>query len=665
MSHVPFYNSHLTPESRELPRVPRLPVANASSIRSHSAPGSWNDRPQGRHSPGPSTGKQSIDSSSHVTAISTGAVKTETEAYIRNVSDSERGNPRIDSDPSSHGSQRPDLGDWDENKAAVPRTNLTILDVAALILNKQIGTGIFTTPGAVLLSTRSKGLSVGLWTIGGFWTLMFLLVYLEFGNALPFNGGELVYLDEIYRSPELLATILFSGFFLLLANSYGNSIQFAKHILISALPELEESKELDPRLIRYIAISVVTLVCLIHWFSSRAGLFLNKLVAWYKTILLLVVFIAGMRYSGKHGSEWNDSGHTASATDGMAGMVMIFYSYQGWENANYVAGEIRAFEGRTSRRTLNIGALLGVTTVWILYVLVTVALYRVLDYDTLTGPNSDLAVALKFAPKVFGASTAFKICMALSAFGNVIAVTYTASKVKQSIAIQRILPFWRYLQADHETPKGALVLHWITSVIFIAAAPSPTTPDGYSFTIGLYTYGHIFFSIFVALGLLKLQKRMQSLPDYSNYKLTFFRWNWLLYTVPILFASGNLLILIFAGKTHNEDKIPRWWWPIIISLLLLGSFIYWAGMRLTMVKTNVVNSAGETQTIGDLFGFKVVIYYKDSLNVPTVVEKDIDETLAAKVDGSKRRVVVQTSGRLAGLGVYFDNVKEFVFKYLF
>lgn len=84
-----------------------------------------------------------------------------------------------------------------------------------------------------------------------------------------------------------------------------------------------------------------------------------------------------------------------------------------------------------------------------------------------------------------------------------------------------------------------------------------------------------------------------------------------------------------------------------------------------MVKTNVVNSAGETQTIGDLFGFKVVIYYKDSLNVPTVVEKDIDETLAAKVDGSKRRVVVQTSGRLAGLGVYFDNVKEFVFKYLF
>lgn len=64
--------------------------------------------------------------------------------------------------------------------------------------------------------------------------------------------------------------------------------------------------------------------------------------------------------------------------------------------------------------------------------------------------------------------------------------------VKQSIAIQRILPFWQYLQADDKTPKGALILHWITSVIFIAAAP--THSDGYSFAIGIYTYGHILIS---------------------------------------------------------------------------------------------------------------------------------------------------------------------------
>ncbi|KAF1839684.1 hypothetical protein BDW02DRAFT_463319, partial [Decorospora gaudefroyi] len=418
---------------------------------------------------------------------------------------------------------------------------LTILDVAALILNKQIGTGIFTTPGVVLLSTRSKELSIALWTVGGLWTLMFLLVYLEFGNALPYNGGELVYLDEIYRRPELMATIVFSGFFLMLANSYGNSVQFAKHILISTLPHPEDSHELDPRLIRYIAISVVTFICLIHWFSSRAGLFLNKLVAWYKIFLLLAMFIAGMVYTKKNGSQWQDTGDRG-ASDGMAGMVLIFYSYQGWENANYVAGEIRASQGRTSKKTLNVGAILGVSTVWILYILVTVASYNVLDYDTLTGPNNDLVTATRFAPRVFGALGGFEICIAMSAFGNIVAVTYTASKVKQSIAIQRILPFWRYLQRDEKTPKGALVLHWITSVIFIAAAP--TSSDGYSFAIGLYTYGHILITIFVTLGLLKLEKRMRSLPNHRNYRLTFLRWKPLLYIGTFLFAIGNLLILV-------------------------------------------------------------------------------------------------------------------------
>ena len=236
-----------------------------------------------------------------------------------------RTNARTDSERS----QRPDLGDWDERNLSAHRPPLTILDVAALILNKQIGTGIFTTPGTVLLSTQSKGLSVALWTIGGFWTLMFLFIYLEFGEALPYNGGELVYLDEIYGRPQLLATILFSGYFLMLANSYGNSIQFAKHVLIAASPNLEDSTELDPRLLRYIAISAITLVCLIHWHSSRAGLFLNKLVAWYKVILLLVVFIFGMIWSGNNESQWESSGDGSATSDGMWGMVLIFYSYQG------------------------------------------------------------------------------------------------------------------------------------------------------------------------------------------------------------------------------------------------------------------------------------------------------------------------------------------------
>ena len=49
----------------------------------------------------------------------------------------------------------------------VPRRNLRVHDVAALILNKMVGTGIFTTPGLVLALTKDKPTSIALWIIGG------------------------------------------------------------------------------------------------------------------------------------------------------------------------------------------------------------------------------------------------------------------------------------------------------------------------------------------------------------------------------------------------------------------------------------------------------------------------------------------------------------------
>lgn len=97
--------------------------------------------------------------------------------------------------------------------------------------------------------------------------------------------------------------------------------------------------DLDTRLVRFIAVAVLSVVCLLHYFSNRFGLFMNKLFAIFKTVLLLTVFIAGMKASTKDESGLADFGKThgkRSAGDGLSAMVLIFYAYQGWENANYV-----------------------------------------------------------------------------------------------------------------------------------------------------------------------------------------------------------------------------------------------------------------------------------------------------------------------------------------
>jgi hypothetical protein len=45
-------------------------------------------------------------------------------------------------------------------------------DVCAFIVNKMIGTGIFSAPPTVLLLTRSKGEALGLWVLGFVYTLI-------------------------------------------------------------------------------------------------------------------------------------------------------------------------------------------------------------------------------------------------------------------------------------------------------------------------------------------------------------------------------------------------------------------------------------------------------------------------------------------------------------
>jgi hypothetical protein len=52
------------------------------------------------------------------------------------------------------------------------KRKLGALDVAALIMNKMIGAGIFTTPGTVLSLTQSKRLSIVLWVLGGVYSLI-------------------------------------------------------------------------------------------------------------------------------------------------------------------------------------------------------------------------------------------------------------------------------------------------------------------------------------------------------------------------------------------------------------------------------------------------------------------------------------------------------------
>lgn len=93
---------------------------------------------------------------------------------------------------------------------------LGYIDVACLVLNRMIGSGIFLSPQSVLLGTKSVGSSLLFWAVGAIYALAGMHVYLEYGLNVPRvfhrgheqsvarSGGDLHYVST--SSAELIFT---------------------------------------------------------------------------------------------------------------------------------------------------------------------------------------------------------------------------------------------------------------------------------------------------------------------------------------------------------------------------------------------------------------------------------------------------------------------------
>src|SRR5690606_30784611 len=140
---------------------------------------------------------------------------------------------------------------------------------------------------------------------------------------------------------------VFAVLFVLLGNTAANCIAFAKQIIQAFRPEIANP---DQNLVKFIALCVITLVCLIHFFSRKMGIVMNNLLALYKLVLLTFVVVSGFaalggarvggsRAGDTYGTEnfknsFKTNGDTRSPRDYAGAMLSVLYAFQGWENAN-------------------------------------------------------------------------------------------------------------------------------------------------------------------------------------------------------------------------------------------------------------------------------------------------------------------------------------------
>ncbi len=111
-------------------------------------------------------------------------------------------------------------------------------------------------------------------------------------------------------------------------------MQFASQVIMAAT---KSDGIPDQRVMRLIAVALMSLVCLLLYFSTSTGRKLNRYSAFLKVILLIVVVIAGGIAAGK--SPSHDITHKAKVVKSRSAVALlqVLYAYQGWENATLVS----------------------------------------------------------------------------------------------------------------------------------------------------------------------------------------------------------------------------------------------------------------------------------------------------------------------------------------
>ncbi|KII88442.1 hypothetical protein PLICRDRAFT_161541 [Plicaturopsis crispa FD-325 SS-3] len=416
------------------------------------------------------------------------------------------------------------------------RREIGLLSATFLIFNRIIGTGVFATPATILGQAGSVGLALFLWVIGAIVAVAGMMVYAEYGIAIPRNGAEKNYLEYVYRRPKYFITSVYAADGVLLAWAASNSIVFGEYILNAANVEVGRWNQ------RGVALACLTFAWLLHGTSRRAGLWLQNVLGVFKLGVLIFVVITGwVALSGrtKIPKTWNNfdnafEGTTTSATSVVNGLYNVIWSYIGYSNLNYALAETK-----NPRRTVLIAGPTAIAIVTVLYVLANIAYFAGAPKEDILA-SKNLVAALLFK-NVYGATgeKAISVIVAISALGNVLSVIFSQGRGNQELAREGILPFSKFFGSNRpfNAPFVGLGLHWFVGLITIIALPPG---DAYSFVINVISYPLAIVNSLIAAGLVYLYWRPY--PDWNNKSfkaswpvaLFFFAFNVFLWVVPLV-----------------------------------------------------------------------------------------------------------------------------------
>ncbi|MEN8254672.1 MAG: amino acid permease [Verrucomicrobiota bacterium] len=417
----------------------------------------------------------------------------------------------------------------------VPAKALSLFDSTCIIVGIIVGAGIYETTPMVAACMGGWGGVMAVWLAGGLLALCGALCYAELATTYPRQGGDYVYLNRAYGR---WAGFLFGWSQLAVIRPCDIALMafvFARYASTLYAP--------FPGIGTFYATGAVVALTTINVLGVRESKWTQNLLTVVKVAGLLFIVVAGLlapvpeavpslgRFSGG-GLE--------------LAMILVLFTYGGWNEMAYVAAEIKE-----PRKNIPRSLVLGTLVVVVLYLLINGAFLHALGFEGLAASE---AVAVDAVATVLPDSAArvIGIIICISALGAVNGLIFTGARISYAFGMgHRVFQRLGKWHPGFGTPATALVVQGALSLAIVLLAGSFIDTILYS--------APVVWLFFLATGLSLFRLRKKDAATPRPYKVVAYP------LVPIIF-SATCAFMFFSSTTYALAEKP-------IGLLVLGSIL--------------------------------------------------------------------------------------------
>jgi APA family basic amino acid/polyamine antiporter len=443
------------------------------------------------------------------------------------------------------------------------RREVGLFSATSIVVANIIGAGIFTTSGILAGMLPGPGWVLACWVLGGLIAMVGSLCYAELATRMPEEGAEYVYLKRLYH-PALGFLTGWTSFIVGFSAPIAASAMGFSEYLFAGLGG-EHTPPSPAQLLpakKATAVAIIAVFTLLHYRGLKAGTRVQNALTLLKIAIVLGLATVGMVFGEGTwtrvlgGGEGDGFRWLAVGT----AMMLVMFSYSGWNASAYIAGEVR-----NPSRVLPASLAGGTGIVLVLYIAVNLFIFRSLPYSEAGGI---IAIVESAATGAFGAGigNALSAMISLALLSSLSAYIIIGPRVYFAMARDRL--FFGFAARVHprfHVPGRSILIQGALAVVMVSIGSFEQLLVYLGFALGIFPWLAV-AGLFIARRRHIGDAKAVRVPGYPVLPLFF------------LVATLSLMVVAYINRPFESS--------LAVLTVLVGIPLYYAWVRAARAKVD-------------------------------------------------------------------------------